>query len=368
MLKKYYISILIIIFSTLMISCGEESGETEKDENGNPETSAEPTDSDTSNEEPASQPDSEPENPAASDNDSEATGDEPSDAEPTRDEQQNTGDDEPTDFESDTELFDKFVGRWAQKIIYHSSSSTSLMKNVPSVTVRYIVADIFVNDRGELDMDKVDRRTCRTDNQIGTNALNSGTVHFNEPQSKFNYIYHYWKTADIPGHEGTPFVEVAKSGDDILFRVNKDYELRGANMENPETEPMMTSDSDPRIFDQDEDGHAAFTVKFNGFVNAPMYYVQRLSYAFNGKLTAEGRIEGNVEWLEDQYTHQETPDLTLRGQKTTVTFTEKSRFQFIKVAEDMDCETLLEKADAGEIFDITDPYADEIINNTITHK
>ncbi len=280
----------------------------------------------------------------------------------TGDSTTDTGDSEPDD---DTEPADtacteeeqqyaKYLGRWAQEIILHSKSSTTLAKNVPSITTRYVLADFYINDKCQLDMKKVDNKLCRTDNRTGDNVANKGNVLFNEPDSKFNTIFRHWKPYDIEGQEDMPYIEISEEGD---FIINKDWELRGANMENPATEDMVADDNDTRIFDHDQDSKAAFTIKFNGFVSGPIYYVQRLSHVFTGHFVADNKVEGNIEWTDEQYAHQDTPNLTLKGQKTTDTFTDKSIFQFVKVDDDMNCETMLQQVDAGTLFDLVDPNA-----------
>jgi hypothetical protein len=280
----------------------------------------------------------------------------------------NTGD-TATDEENDTEVEDediyvdpvkaKFIGTWAQKIILKSVSSTSLAKNVPSVTTRYVISEIKLDNDGNLTLDRKNGIMCRTDNRTGDSALNKGVVGFNEPNSKFNTIYHFWKPSQIPGQETVPDIEVSVVGEDIFFKTNKEWELRGANMTNPSTEEMPKKDDDARIFDHDVDTKAAFTITFSGFVNGPIYYVQRLTAIFDGKLVSEGKIEGNVDWTDEQYAHQSTPNITIKGQKTTITNTEKSVFQFVKVDDSMDSAALVANLNgANDIFDIADPNTD----------
>ena len=280
----------------------------------------------------------------------------------------NTGNsavDEENDIEKDDEdvfvdaVKGKFIGTWAQKIILKSVSSTSLAKNVPSVTTRYIISKIKLNSNNDLEMDRLNGIMCRTDNRTGDSDLNKGVVGFNEPNSKFNTIYHFWKPNQIPGNENALDIEVSVIGDDIFFKTNKEWELRGANMTDPSTEKMPDKDSDSRIFDHDGDSKAAFTITFNGFVKGPIYYVQRLTAIFEGKLVSEGKIEGTVDWTDEQYAHQSTPNITLKGQKSTTTYKDKSVFQFVKVDDNMDCAALIANINgANDIFDIVDPNTD----------
>ena len=308
--------------------------------------------------------DNDPENPDT------ATDTEPDDEPDTATDADNT-DDPATDTDNaDTEetpdpetcefsdLEKSFLGTWAQKIILRSKSSSGLVaQNVPSVTTRYLVVEIKPSADCKLDFFKKDNQICRTDNRTGDNALNKGTVKFNEPDSKFNTIFFHWKPKDIAGQENDSYLEVAQNGEEITFKLNKDYELRGAKMDNPATEDMISNKQDSRIFDHDADGKDAFTIKFNGFIDGDMYYVQRLSHILTGKVVADGKIEGNVEWTDEQFAVGATNDQLAKA-KTTVTDTNKSVFQLVKVDDSMDCATLLEKSDKGEIFDIVDPNTD----------
>ncbi|MBP5436140.1 hypothetical protein J6Z39_10015 [bacterium] len=373
-MKKFAVSIVAICAMMIFVACGGNSTKTpdnEKPDSGDTgtENDNEPADtgdttSDTGDEEPAA--DTGNEDPAdTGDNDPADTGSQEPDGdnEPadTGDTEPDTGDSEPQECEL-SELEQEFVGTWAQKIILRSKSSTTLAKNVPSVTTRYIVTEIKPDANCKLDFNKKANQICRTDNRTGDSSLNQGVVKFNEPDSKFNTIFFHWKPADIAGQENVPYLEIAEEGGEKTFKLNKDWELRGANMENPAAEEMISDKNDSRIFDHDGDGKAAFTIKFNGFVSGPMYYVQRLSHILTGKVVADGKIEGNVEWTDEQFAHPDTPNMTLKGQKTTVTDTSKSVFQLVKVDDSMNCETLLEQADT--IFDIEDPNLSEVPHNS----
>lgn len=362
-MKKLMISASLIFAILFFVSCGGNSSDKEKDsewgDQGDSTADTGDTDADTGDTTAADTGDT-----ASDTGDTEAsdTGDATADTGDTDADTGDTGDTDATDTDADTDggeedgINSKFLGRWAAEIIFHSKSSTSLAKNVPSITTRFVLVDFYINEKGQLDMKKVDDRLCRIDNRTGDNAANKGNVRFNEPY-KFNTVFYHWKPADLPGQEEVPYVEVADNGGEISFKLNKDFELRGAKMDDPSTEAMPTKDSDSRIFDHDEDGKAAFTIGFNGFVSGDILYVQRLSHIFTGKLVADGKIEGNVEWTDEQYAHQDTSNITLKGQKTTVTYTEKSIFQFVKVADDMACDAMLEQADAGTLFDLVDPNA-----------
>ena len=359
-MKKFMISIAAICAMLFFVSCGDSTDNNDNNGDNNGDNNTEDTDSDENDDKT---------NEIEDDGNNSDAEDETPDNTPVEPEDTEVNDNEPVDEEPEpatcdlnelSDLEKEFVGTWAQKIILRSKSSTTLAKNVPSVTTRYLVVEIKPDANCKLDFFKKDNRICRTDNRTGDNMANKGVVKFNEPDSKFNTVFYHWKPADLPGHEGEAYLEIAEEGGEKTFKLNKDWELRGAKMDDPSTENMISNKNDARIFDHDGDGNSAFTIAFNGFVSGPLYYVQRLSHIFIGKVESEGKIEGNVEWSDEQFAHPDTPNPTLAGQKTTQTDSSNSVFQLVKVDDSMDCETLLQQADT--IFDIEDPNTDVPMN------
>ncbi len=78
-------------------------------------------------------------------------------------------------------------------------------------------------------------------------------------------------------------------------------ELHGVRLDHPETDPLPTSASDPRVFDQDGDGRPGITVHACalGAITGDVYVVERLRTRLEGEVVnpdwIEGRIEGTVE-------------------------------------------------------------------------
>src|SRR5690606_15974902 len=62
----------------------------------------------------------------------------------------------------------------------------------------------------------------------------------------------------------------------------------GAKLENPRRDPLPTSADDPRVYDQDRDGHPGVTVRVAGVVSGEVYFAQR------GVTELRGRREGRV--------------------------------------------------------------------------
>ena len=307
--------------------------------NNNDSTSDDDTDSSDSGD---SQSDDSDSSDSTDDADSSDSGNDSGDSGSDDDADSDSGDssaDTDSDSYGECELSDyekKFIGTWAQKIILRSSHEQEI---VPRSAVRYLITEIKPNADCKLDFYKKDNKICRI------NSLHSGIwAHEEAPSSKYNTIFFHWKPYDIEGQENTPYLEIGENGS---FKLNRDYELRGANMENPATESMISDKNDPRIFDQDEDNDLGFT--FYNFAG-----VQRLSHVFTGTVKNDNKIEGNVEWSEEDFIFATSNSSSVL--RTYVTDSEKSVFQLVKVNDSITCDELLEKTD--EIFDISDPNTD----------
>ena len=79
-------------------------------------------------------------------------------------------------------------------------------------------------------------------------------------------------------------------------------EVRGAILEDPATDALPADPDDPRVFDQDEDGSPGMSVNVNllGFISAQIFVVQRVQYALSGNVVTSDRIEGFIDWVDEQ--------------------------------------------------------------------
>lgn len=125
--------------------------------------------------------------------------------------------------------------------------------------------------------------------------------------------------------------------------------LVGVRLDNPETETLPSDGSDPRVFDQDEDGHPGVTVKKSGFPSGDIYVVQRQRSSYAGAVKSDGLLEGNVvndveqkvigassSLLKIDVPSWQDPDLS------------KSTVKMVRLDEKLTCDALV--AQAGALF------------------
>jgi hypothetical protein len=132
-------------------------------------------------------------------------------------------------------------------------------------------------------------------------------------------------------------------------------EVRGAVLENPEADALPVDPADPRVIDQDEDGFPGMTVNVSifGFVEAQIYVVQRVQYELNGVVLSADRIEGLIQWTDEQNVLAATSPLLLAGAESIQDpDPTKHIFVMVRAGEDWTCEWLSEHW--REVFGLKD--------------
>ena len=88
----------------------------------------------------------------------------------------------------------------------------------------------------------------------------------------------------------------------LLFEQPVYLEVRGAVLDDPANDPLPVDPLDPRVIDQDGDGQPGMTIRVAvlGIVEGETYIVQRVQYRLTGWVLGRDRIEGRIEWTDEQ--------------------------------------------------------------------
>ena len=100
-----------------------------------------------------------------------------------------------------------------------------------------------------------------------------------------------------------PRSAVLRSTDEgIAFEAANYVEVRGAALDDPVADPLPVDPLDPRVIDQDGDGQPGMTVRVTvlAIVEGETYVVQRVQYRLSGWVIGPDRIEGRIEWSDEQ--------------------------------------------------------------------
>ena len=122
-------------------------------------------------------------------------------------------------------------------------------------------------------------------------------------------------------------------------------EVRGALLEYPEIDELPVDPDDPRVVDQDGDGFPGMTVNVNllGLIEAQIYVVQRVQYQLRGVVISTDRVEGLIDWTDEQVVLAATSSLLTAGAESTPDpDPAKHIFVMLRAQEDWTCEWLRE--------------------------
>lgn len=97
--------------------------------------------------------------------------------------------------------------------------------------------------------------------------------------------------AALPSWEATATVEGTGPWE---VRTSRFVAVVGADLPDPENDPLPGDPEDPRVTDPDGDGKPGLTVHVEGVVSGGVYVVQRIERALEGRLTSDGKMSGTV--------------------------------------------------------------------------
>lgn len=91
------------------------------------------------------------------------------------------------------------------------------------------------------------------------------------------------------------------------FKLPGFVEVEGAHLTNPATDPLPTSATDPRVYDEDGDGKPGMTIKLVKPIDGSIYVVQRQTTGFDGVAVSADRIEGKFTYNSEQIILESNP-------------------------------------------------------------
>ena len=149
----------------------------------------------------------------------------------------------------------------------------------------------------------------------------------------------------VPGPRTAILVEQTES---VRFEASTYVEVRGAVLDDPLSDPLPTDASDLRVFDQDGDGNPGMTVHVTilGLVEGETHVVQRVSYRLSGAVISRDRIEGTIEWTDEQVVLGATNALLKADTIGSLDpDPDAHRFVMVRVDKTWTCETLRDQLD-----------------------
>lgn len=113
-------------------------------------------------------------------------------------------------------------------------------------------------------------------------------------------------------------------GWEVIFP--KHWEVQGANLRNPEVEPLPTRADDPRVVDQDGDGNPGVTVRVEGVVSGELFVAQRGWDEWRAEIAGDEldplEVAGPLLWDQEQKILGATNRILRKPLKSTPNFAE----------------------------------------------
>ena len=220
-------------------------------------------------------------------------------------------------------------GTWAQKMVTTSSYRLARIARFTQVSTSILRVDVRQNGE-RLD---VTTRFCSIDMENtapgAAPRLSDGFLSSLEPTRR-------------PGH-------LRKNGASWVFHLPKTWNVHGVRLDDPDRDRLPEDADDPRVFDQDNNGHPGFTLHIDGAMGGEMHLAQRIWDRFTGPLNGDAHsIEGSVEWGSEQ-TVLEASRRHLRSTPVNEPDLRESYFQMVRLEDRLSCQEILRRVPA--LFD-----------------
>jgi hypothetical protein len=155
---------------------------------------------------------------------------------------------------------------------------------------------------------------------------------------------------DLPVNPRVGFVIENKAGG-FNFGTEKKFRVRGAALDNVESDPLPTTADDARLRDQDSDAKPGITLLLDGIIDGKAYVVQREFNQYDAQLVGPDRIEGRSMWGSEQVYIDSEPDYIkeLGIQASPDPDPSKHNVLLVRVPDGSDCAYLI--ANQCSLFD-----------------
>lgn len=173
-----------------------------------------------------------------------------------------------------------FVGRWALRYWVNSLTEVPVLGGISATQVlSHQVVNITETDAGL----NLEVETCDIE-MIGEDGAMTETI---LPDAFVNSLPVINRSAVL-------------TDDGEGFYAETIYEVRGAQLDDPANDPLPTDANDPKVVDQDQDGHPGMTISVTGFVDGDIYLVQRGWNALQTTSFDGERAFGVPDWGDEQ--------------------------------------------------------------------
>jgi len=227
--------------------------------------------------------------------------------------------------DGETSSFDgglDLTGTWAGLLVYGTVFNLPAIGQTEGETTTILRVSITENGSSP----QVDAETCSVEINNGTDIV--------ETIVPDRFI------TSLPTQ--TPKTTVEMDGLTMRYRQDRELTLRGVVLDDPDNDALPTEATDPRVFDQDEDGNPGMTVLIKGITDGEVYIIQRDWYALEGEATGPDWIDGLAEWNTEQVVlGSDNEILNMQTESTPHPEKARSYFRMTRMADGSGCEEII---------------------------
>lgn len=178
------------------------------------------------------------------------------------------------------DAFPAIAGRWGQLLVQTSVTRVPMVGRVTSTTRTLLLLDI-TQEGADLE---IETRVCSI-----------------EIANRPNLVRTIIPEAFVASLERTRRrARLRLEANGFSLEQPRFTEVLGARLGDPLRDPLPQDPSDPRVYDQDRSGHPGLTVEIEGVVRGEVYVVQRAWNQLRSTHLSTSRIDGLVEWDNEQ--------------------------------------------------------------------
>ena len=218
-------------------------------------------------------------------------------------------------------------GRWAKLTHLESLSKVPILGEISIETEVISLIEFRPNGSNGVEYRE---KTC----SLRSNTL-AGLLHTSYPRGLLRVITKPWTPAEVRSVDG-----------DLVLDLPKAWSAYGYRPEQPgQASPHAAGD--PRVIDQDRDGHPGVTVNTGGIVDGQLYAALLEWNESRGRVVSPDRIVGNVDWGTDLAVLGASSSM-LRSQAPTRPSPnpDANRFVMRRVPDNATCGALMSRAKA----------------------
>ncbi len=209
-------------------------------------------------------------------------------------------------------------GTWAQRQVLASTVNYPMIGPVDTFHINYVLVEVTQDGTTLTALEETCEIIVEADTDLQTTIIPEAFVASMDHEPKSALL--------IPAVGG------------YRFSQPQYYQVQGVHLTDVPGEELPTEATDPRVFDQDEDGKAGLTVRMTGMLTGELYIISREWTVLTSGIVATDAFEGLIDWEGAQITLGASSEiLNTTPESVTHADASLSNFRYVRIADGATC-------------------------------